>query len=200
MRLAASVAGRLAESVVVPLTVFYAVVTAFGLHSALLASLGWAYLAVTVRLVRGGTPPMTLLVTTALATVKAAITFAADSSTAFFLQPTLATYAFAVALLASVPLGRPLMQRLAHDFCPLPAEVTASEHVHRLFRRLSLLWSAVLVVNASLTLGLLLSLSVTWSVPIAGAASVPAFVAGLVASVAWFRRSLRDGGFALRWG
>jgi intracellular septation protein A len=143
---------------------------------------------------------MMLLVATVLATIKAVITFAADSATAFFLQPTLATYAFAAALLVSVPLGRPLIQRLAHDFCPLPPDVVANAHVRRLFQRLSLLWASVLLVNASVTLALLLTMSVTYSVPLAGAASLPAFVAGLVASLLWFRRSLRDGGFALTWG
>ena len=200
VRLVLSVATHLGESVVVPLALFYGVVTAFGLYSALLASLGWAYCAVTVRLVRGGTPPMVLLVTTALATIKAAITFATNSSTAFFLQPTVATYAFAAALLVSVPLGRPLIQRLAHDFCPLPEEVVTSEPVRRFFMRLSLLWAAVLLVNASVTLAFLLSMSVTGSVPLASVASVPAFAVGLVASLLWFRRSLRDGGFTLTWG
>ncbi len=199
-RLALAVAGHLAESGVGPLALFYGIATTFGLDSALAASLGWAYLAVAVRLVRGGTPPMVLLVTTGLATVKAAITFAANSSPAFFLQPTVATYAFAFALLWSLSSGRPLILRLAQDFCPLPDEVVAAAPVRRLFQRLSLLWASVLMVNASLTLALLLTMSVTWSVPVAGAASLPAFGAGLLASVVWFRRSLRDGGFVLSWG
>jgi len=78
--------------------------------------------------------------------------------------------------------------------------VVTSEPVRRFFMRLSLLWAAVLLVNASVTLAFLLSMSVTWSVPLASVASVPAFAVGLVASLLWFRRSLRDGGFTLAWG
>jgi drug/metabolite transporter (DMT)-like permease len=62
--------------VAIPLAVFYGVVLAFGLEAALGAALGWAYLAVAVRLVRRTRPPMLLLVATAMSTVKVAITFA----------------------------------------------------------------------------------------------------------------------------
>lgn len=200
MRLALDIARHLSESVLVPGAIFYTVTVVLGLFSAILAALVWAMLAVVVRLARRERPPVLLLAATGITLVRVAITYLADSATAYFLQPTLATYLFAAVLMLSLSSDRPLIQRLANDFLPLPDHVVSSAPVRRLFRRLSVLWGAVLVVNASATLGLLLTMSTTWSVPLATAASAPAFALGLMLSLAWFRRSLHDGGFRLAWG
>jgi hypothetical protein len=110
------------------------------------------------------------------------------------------TAMFALALLCTWGWERPLIQRLAYDFCPLPATVVTAPPLRRLFQRLSVLWGAVLLVNSGATLALLLTMSTTWSVPLATAASVPAFSAGLLLSYRWFLRSLRDANCSLRWG
>ncbi|GAA2756362.1 hypothetical protein GCM10009872_17220 [Actinopolymorpha rutila] len=199
LRLAAQIARHLAESVLIPLGLFYGIVVAAGFHVALLAAVAWALVAMAVRVVRGGRLPAVLLGTTAMTVVQVGVSYAAGSAMVYFLQPTLATYAVAAAFLLTALLDRPLIQRLAHDFCPLPLEVVRSAPLRRLFQRLSLLWGAVLLVNASLTLSLLLTMGTTWSVPVATVASVPLFAAGLVLSLLWFRRSLRDGGYRLAW-
>src|SRR5690348_1379228 len=93
LRLALDVVRHLAEAVIVPLGLFYAVVVSLGLDTALLVALGWALLAVAVRLVRGSRPPVLLLAATGMAVVQVGITFAANSATVYFLQPTVATYA-----------------------------------------------------------------------------------------------------------
>ncbi len=200
LRLAVDVVRHLGEAVIIPLGLFYTIVVNLGLDIALLAALGWALLAVLVRLVRGSRPPVLLLVGTGMAVIQAGITFAANSATVYFLQPTVATYAFGAALLVTLPWDRPLIQRLAHDFCPLPEDVVGTTHLRRFFQRLSALWGVVLMVNASLTLGLLLTFSTSWSVPLAALASLPVFAAGLALSYVWFRHSLRAGGFQLAWG
>ena len=200
LRLAIDVLLHLGEAVIIPMAVFYTIVVTLGLDKALLGALGWALLAVLVRLVRGMRPPILLLVATGMALLQAGITFAANSATVYFLQPTVATYVFGAALLVTLPWERPLIQRLAHDFCPLPDDVVGNRHLRRFFQRLSALWGVVLLVNASLTLGLLLTLSTSWSVPLAAVGSLPVFAAGLVLSYVWFRHSLRAGGFHLAWG
>jgi intracellular septation protein A len=200
MRLVRDVAGHLGESMVIPLALFYGILVSAGLQFALIGALSWAYLAVGVRLVQGGRPPALLLATAALATVQAGLTTASGSPVVFLLQPTAATYLFAAALLVTVPLDRPLIQRLAHDFCPLPADVVSSAPLRRFFQRLSLLWASVLLINASVTLGLLLTTPTTWSVPVATAASMPVVAVGLVMSYTWFRNTLRAGGYRLVWG
>ncbi|HEX5535443.1 MAG TPA: VC0807 family protein [Actinomycetales bacterium] len=199
-KLALDVGRHLGESVIGPLVIFYVVLVTAGLQAALIGALAWAYTVVAVHLLRRSRPPVLLLVTAALATLQAGVATAANSATVYFLQPTAATYLFAGAMLLTVPLKRPLIQRLAHDFCPLPDDVLASSPVRKLFQRLSLLWGSVLLVNASTTLALLLTTPPDQSMPVATAASVPVFVLALWASYRWFRRSIHDGGFVLRWG
>ncbi|MGW0228047.1 VC0807 family protein [Actinopolymorpha singaporensis] len=198
LRLAMEVARHLAESVLVPLGLFYGIVVAAGFHVALLAAVAWALVAMGVRVVRERRLPAVLLGTTGLSVVQVGVSYAAGSAMVYFLQPTLATYAVAAAFLLTALLDRPLIQRLAHDFCPLPHDVVRSAPLRRLFQRLSVLWGVVLLVNASLTLSLLLTMGTT-SMPVATAASVPLFAAGFLLSLLWFRRSLRDGGYRLAW-
>lgn len=199
-RLAGDVARHLAEAVVVPLGLFYGLVVGLGLGAALIAALAWVAAAVGVRILRGTRPPTLLWAAAGMAVVQVAVAFAASSAIAYFLQPTLATFVFAAALLASKRLDQPLIQRLANDFCPLPPDVVTSAPLRRFFQRLSLLWASVMAAQAGLTLGFLLTVPVTWSVPVAGALSLPVFAVGVIASWLWFRRSLREGGFVLRWG
>lgn len=199
-RLARDILHHLSEAVLIPLVLFYIVVVGFGLDAALLVALGWSGVAVVARLASGVRPPTLLLAATGISVLKVAITYVSNSATTYFVQPTLVTFVFAAALLVSLAWKRPLIQRLADDFCPLPLHVTDSPSIRRFFRRLSVLWGAVLLVNASTTLSLLLTSGTITSVPLSAAASVPPFALGLVLSYVWFKRSLRDGGFQLSWG
>lgn len=198
--MARRIAFQVGEAVIIPLGLFYVVMMLANLHWALIVALAWAYFAIGVRVVRGGRPPMMLVVATALATLRVGITAAADSAVTYFLQPTITTYLTGFAILATVAFKRPLLQRFADDFCPLPSDVVHSPHIRRLFQRLSLLWAGVLVANASMTLGMLLTMPTSLSVPIAGVGSAPLFVLGLFASWRWFQKSLHASGFVLKWG
>jgi intracellular septation protein A len=199
-RLARRVALDLGESVLGPLVLFYLVMLVVGLQPALLAATAWAVSALLARVVMRRRPPVLLVVGTVFALLRIGLTEWSGSSAVYFLQPTLTTYLFAGALLLTVRLEQPLIARLAADFCPMPAQVAASQHVRRLFQRLSVLWGAVLLGNASITLGMLLTMPTTQSVPISSAASAPLFATGLVASLLWFRRAMKHGGYVLAWG
>lgn len=200
LHLARDVAVHLGEAVLAPIAIFYVVLVAGGLHVALLAALGWALLAMLVRIVRNGKPPTLLVVATSLALLRVGLSAMSGSAVVYFIQPTITTYLFGAALLVSLRLKQPLIQRLANDFCPLPPEVVSSAPLRRFFQRLSLLWAAVLLMNSSMTLGLLLTVNTTVSVPLALFASAPLFLLGLLASWKWFRSSLRSGGYVLAWG
>ena len=75
----------------------------------------------------------------------------------YFMQPTITTALVGVAFLLSVPLGVPLAERLARDFCPLDPEFDGHPVLRRFFLRLSLLWAAASLVNATVTLWVLLT-------------------------------------------
>lgn len=200
LRLVRDICLHLGEAVIVPVALFYIVLVTVGMHTALLAALAWAYTAVAVRLLRGGRPPVLLVVGTLMATVQVVITGISNDAVLYFVQPTVTTFLFGAALLATVTLERPLIQRLATEFCPMPPAVIRSVPLRRFFQRLSLLWAAVLISNAAVTIGLLLTIPVTASVPISMVASAPLFLVGLLASWKWFHRSLHAGGFTLAWG
>jgi intracellular septation protein A len=199
-RLAKRVALDLGESVLAPLALFYLVMLVVGLQPALLTATAWEVCALLARVVMRRRPPVLLVVGTVFALLRIGLTEWSGSAAVYFLQPTLTTYLFAGALLLTVRLEQPLIARLAADFCPMPPQVAASQHVRRLFQRLSLLWGAVLLGNASITLGMLLTMPTTQSVPISSAASAPLFATGLLASLLWFRRAMKRGGYVLAWG
>jgi ABC-type phosphate/phosphonate transport system permease subunit len=64
----------------------------------------------------------------------------------------------ACVFLISVGLGRPLIGKLAGEFWPMTPEVAARPRVLRLFRNLTLMWGALNLASAALTLTFLVSL------------------------------------------
>jgi hypothetical protein len=118
----------------------------------------------------------------------------------YFLQPTISTALVGLAFLASVFLQRPLAERLAADFCPF--EPGTSEHpmLRLFFLRLSLLWAITSLINAALTLWLLLTQSVTTFVVVKSFMG-PAFtVVTLAVATIWFRHRLKRSGLRLEFG
>lgn len=105
-----------------------------GLWPALAASAGWAVIAIAAHLIRGGRPSALLVLTGALAALQIGLTAVARSPAVFFLQPTLATYAFAVAMLVTARQAVPVVVRLALDFVALPPVLLATGPVSRFFR------------------------------------------------------------------
>ena len=90
-------------------------------------------------------------------TARTIAAFASGSTFIYFLQPSLTTVVVAGAFLLSVPAGRPLAERLAHDFVPLEPEILRIPAVKRVFVRITLLWAFVNLANAVLSVALLMS-------------------------------------------
>lgn len=183
---------RLIEGTLAPIAIFYVAYLVLGLWGGLVAGLAWGYGALGWRLARG-LPVSGLLVLSTLAlTVRTAIALATSSVFVYFLQPTLGTFATAVAFLASVLIGRPLTERLSADLVVLPEEVTAHPAVRRLHRRLTVLWALVFVVNGAIALWFLTSASVGTFLVGKTLSSGAAMLGAVGVSVVWFRRCIRD--------
>ena len=116
---------------------------------AVLIGLGWTYAAVARRLIMGQRVPGILLLTAVTLTARTVVALASGSVVLYFLQPTLGTALVAAAFLLSVPLGRPLAERLARDFCPIPSGVLAHASVRRFFLQITLLWAFTQLANAT---------------------------------------------------
>src|SRR5690606_36304461 len=94
-------------------------------------------------------------------TARTVVALVSGSVFVYFLQPTLTTVAVAAVFLLSVPAGRPIAERLAADFCPLPDTFTGSPPVRRFFARITVLWAFVQLANAAFSVWLLLTQPVT---------------------------------------
>lgn len=191
---------NLVESTIGPAALFYIVLMGLGTTGALIAAMAFSYAALARRVITGKRFPGILVLAAGLLTARTVITFATGSAFFYFLQPTLGTFLVAAAFLVSVPLGRPLAEKLAHDFCPLDPDLIARPSVRRFFLRVSLLWTFVMFSNASLTLWLLLSRSLGAFVMLKTAVTIGVTGSAILLSILWFRRSLKGEGVAIRWG
>ncbi len=188
----------LLESALIPLGLFWLLFTYGGLDAGLWAGLGWSAFAIGVRLAGRRRVPAVLLLTTGLLVVRTAVGLATGSAFLYFLQPTAQNFIFALALLFTVALDRPLLAKLADDFCAFPAAFTRHPQVRRFFRRVSLLWAVVFLVNGGMTLGVLATRTVGDFLLVSTAGSYSLVAVGIGLSLWWFRRSLARHGIRLR--
>jgi intracellular septation protein A len=182
---------HLLEATLIPLGLFYGGLHLFGLWGALLAALVWSYTALLRRLLTRRRVPGILMLGIVGLTARTALALATGSAFLYFLQPTVGTGLVAGVFLGSVLLGRPLAQRLAADFLPLPEALLARHGMRRFFQRVSLLWAAAFLANAGISLWLLVSQSLAtflWSRTVASLALTGL---AIVVSTWWFRRSVR---------
>jgi intracellular septation protein A len=146
-------------AVVIPAVVFYVCFVVAGIWPAIVAALVWAYGAIAWRAVTGRRTSGLLILAAILLTGRTALSFAADSTWLYFLQPIISDGAVAVLFLLSLLSARPMVARLAGDFYPMDHELAARPRVRRLFRRLTILWAVLGLAKASMTLWLLQSQS-----------------------------------------
>jgi Protein of unknown function (DUF3159) len=191
-------APRFIESTLVPLLLFMVGLRVLGVWGAMIAGLVWVYSAIGVRLVLRRRVPGILFLGAATLTARTAISLASGSTIVYFLQPSLGTALVATAFLISVPLGKPLAGKLAADFCPLPDEMYANEHVRRFFRRISLLWAFAQASNATITIWLLLTQSLATFVLARVAVSWSVMITTIIVSTLWFRHSMARNGIQVR--
>lgn len=188
--LARHAAPHVIEGSLVPMALFVVMLRVVGVWGAVLAGAGWAYAAIAWRLVTRTRVPGLLVLGALTLTARTVLAVASGSVVVYFLQPTLGTALVAGAFLLSVPLGRPLAERLARDLCPIPPGVLAHAHVRRFFLRVSLLWAFTQFVNAAVTLWLLLSQSLGTFIVARAAVSWALTGGAILVSIAWFRHSM----------
>jgi intracellular septation protein A len=183
---------HIVEATLVPMALFYAFLWLVGVWGAILAALGWSYVAVVRRLVTGRRIPGLLLLGTVGVTARTVLALASGSAFLYFLQPSLLTAIVGGLFLLSVPAGRPLAQRLADDFVPLPAAFLRRPAIRRVFVRITLLWALINLVNAAGAVGLLVSQPVATYVAAKTAMSWVVTGAGIALSTWWFKRTMRS--------
>lgn len=185
---------------VVPVVVFLVLVGTSGTAAALLGALGWSLAVAGHRIARKKRVPALIVLSTISLVARTIAALATGSLLVYFLQPTVGTALVGAALAGSVLWGRPLAERLIHDFCPLEPHTAGHPVIRHFFRRLTVVWAATSMVNFAITLWLLLSCSPTTFVLVKSflgpATTGIAFAIGLVG----LRRSTRRAGLRIAFG
>jgi hypothetical protein len=117
----------------------------------------------------------------------------------YFLQPTVTTAMVGVAFMVSVRLGHPLALRLACDVLPFDAATVSHPLVRQFFARLSVLWAVTSLVNASITIWLLLTQSTTTFVLVKSVLGPSTAAVTIALGLIWFRVTLTRSGTHLVW-
>lgn len=191
---------RLLESTLVPLGLFYLVLTVIGFKGGLIAALSWSLAALVRRIVLRRPVPAVLVLTTLLLIARTAVGYFTGSIFLYFLQPTVQNFLIGFVFLATASAGRPLLGKLASDFCAFPETISGHPHVQRFFRRVSLLWALVFVTNGIGTLFVLARETVGDFLMVSTAGSYTLVGLAAAASLWWFRRCLHGEGIVLRLG
>jgi hypothetical protein len=154
----ARAAASLATAVLAPTALFAATLMTFDVMAAVTVALAWVAGATCWRWATGRQVSGLLMLTLGIMTVRTGFTLATGNTFVYFVQPVFADATVAALFLGSLATARPLVARLAPDFYPVDSALAARPRIRRLFRRLTLLWGLVIVVKASVTLWLLVSL------------------------------------------
>jgi hypothetical protein len=188
------------EGIVGPLCLFYPTLLIFGFRAALISALIWSYTAVIRRIRRGERITALLMLGTLLLTLRTTVAFVTGSAFVYFIQPTAGAVLVAIVLLISAALRRPFTQRFAHDFCPLDPELLARPRVQKFFVQISVVWAAVLLLNAGLVLWMLLSSSLKMFVLERTAATWSLTAAAIAISILGFTSAMRSDDVTVHWG
>lgn len=179
---------NLAESTLVPAVLFFVLVTTTNAFIAMAAVLVWAYGSILRRVFSGTRIPAILVLATMGLTVRTLVGLVSGSTFVYFVQPVATTIVLAVVFLGSALIGRPVIGRLAHDFCPMDEGLADRPAVARLFGGLTVLWAGVHLITALTTLGMLIAMPVAMFVAVKTVTCFAISVAAVVVTIWWALR------------
>jgi hypothetical protein len=183
----------------VPSALFYFTLSLAGLPAAIGAALGWYYTVLVARHVRKRPVVGAAMLGAGLMSMRAVVALWTGSAYLYFLQPVAGTVATATSIAVTAMAGRPLIERLLHDFVPVPEPLSERLHRARFFHRTSALWTLTYVVNAVGTVWLLTNASLGSFVLIKSFMSPVLTSCAATVTFLLFRRLLRREGVSLRW-
>jgi intracellular septation protein A len=182
-----------------PMAVFYVALSLYGLRAAALATVSLYYGALLLRVLRRKPILAAALLTAGLLSIRTVVMFVTGSAFIYFVQPVAGTVALATVIAASALAGRPVLDRLAHEFCPFPTELSARLREQRFFARLSAIWAVTYLVNAVGTIWLLRSMSVGGFVVLKSVLGPALTIIAVAASLLYFHLAMRNQDVHIRW-
>lgn len=184
---------------VIPMLAFYATLSWLGLRPAILVTLGWYYGGLIIGLLRRKPLLGAAMLGAGLMTVRCVVTFWTGSAFLYFLQPVAGTIATATAFAVTALVGRPLLERLMHDFVPMSPALSAQLRANRFFKYTSAVWALVYLVNAVGTVWLLTNSSLGGFLLLKTLLSPVLTGAAIAVTYLLFRFLLRRDGVHIRW-
>jgi hypothetical protein len=178
----------LIEATIIPSVLFYIFLVSVGPAAAMLAALTWSYGSVLRRAVSGQRIPGVLQLAVVGLTIRTVVGLLSGTFM-YFLQPVATTVALSLVFLGSLWFERPIIARLAHDFCPLDPEITDRPAVIRLFSGLTLMWAGVHMLSAGTTFTMLVTLPTNTFVAIKTFISLGITISAVVLTVLWAIRT-----------
>lgn len=186
------------EAVLVPTALFYLGFWLGGVWGGMIAAFAWSLGALGRRMIVGGVSGLLFLGVVSLA-ARIVATGVSGSSDVYFLQSVVGEAALGLVFLASLPAGRSLVHRLAHDFVPLDGFAPHSR-LRRVFAGITVLWAAVFLLLSGLGWYLLGHSTVAAYVGYRTAISAGVKALAIAASVQLFRSGLRRHGIRVAFG
>ena len=186
------------EGALVPTGLFYLGLWLGGVWGGMIAALVWSLGALGRRMIVGGVSGLLVLAVVTLS-ARVLITGVSGNSDVYFLQPVVGEAALGLVFLASLPAGRSLAHRLAHDFVPLDG-LAPHFRLRRVFYGITLLWAGVFLLLAFLGWYLLGHSGVAAYVGYRTAISAGIKALAVAASVQLFRSGLRRHGIRVAFG
>jgi uncharacterized membrane protein len=186
------------EAVLVPTGLFYLGFWLGGVWGGMIAAFVWSLGALGRRMIVGGVSGLLVLAVVTLA-ARILATGVSGSSDVYFLQPVVGEAALGLVFLASLPAGRSLVHRLAHDFVPLDG-LAPHSRLRRVFAGITVLWAVVFLLLSFLGWYLLGHSTVAAYVGYRTAISAGVKALAIAASVQLFRSGLRRDGIRVAFG
>lgn len=180
-----------------PAAVFYVALSLGSLRVAVAVTLVWYYAGLLWTHVRGKPVLAAAMLGAGLLTLRAVVTFWTNSSFLYFLQPVAGTIATATAFSVTALAGRPLLDKLVHEFCPLPDALSHRLRANHYFRWVSVVWTFAYLVNAAGTVYLLSTASIGGFLMFRAVLSPLLVTTTVIASYVLFRVMMRNEGVHL---
>lgn len=188
------------EGKLIPLVLFVGALELVGTVWALLVALAWSSGAIAFRMSTGRRVPGLIVLSAAALAARTVAAIATGSMLVYFLQPTITTVVVGLAFFASVVMGNPLARKLAYDLLPFDDDTKSHPLVEQFFVRLSVFWALTSLVNASITIWLLLTQSTTTFVLVKSVLGPATGVFTIGTMLCWFRLTLARSGTRIVWG
>ncbi|UQX88767.1 DUF3159 domain-containing protein [Jatrophihabitans telluris] len=185
---------------VLPMGVFYLTYAMSGLRAAVGVTVAWYYAGLLLRVLQRRPLLGAALLGAGLLTIRAVVMFWTGSAFLYFLQPVAGTVATATAIAITAMTGRPLIDRLAHDFCPFSPDLSERLRENRFFHYASALWTLTYFINAAGTVWLLSRSSIGGFLVMKSVLSPLLSATAVLLSYLTFRLLMRKENVVIRWG